>query len=77
MIIPRGQANIASVISEIGLMKMCQDEECILNCHDVYQDGRKYFMIVELMQYALNDIIDLLKGKMNEKACKYIIAKTL
>jgi len=34
-------------------------------------------MIVELMQYALNDIIDLLKGKMNEKACKYIIAKTL
>ena len=43
----------------------------------MYQDEHKYFIIVEIMTYSLNDVINVLQGEIDEKACKYIIAKTL
>jgi NIMA (never in mitosis gene a)-related kinase 1/4/5 len=57
-IIPRGQVTIETVVNEIGLMKMCQDDENILNCYEMYQDKNKYFIIVEIMSYPLNDVIE-------------------
>ena len=49
---------IETVVNEIGLMKMCQDDENILNCYEMYQDKNKYFIIVEIMSYPLNDVIE-------------------
>ena len=43
----------------------------------MYQDKNKYFIIVEIMSYPLNELIDSFQGLITENACRYIIAKTL
>ena len=34
-------------------------------------------MVVEIMQYPLNDIIEILPGKITENACKYLLNESL
>jgi hypothetical protein len=40
-------------------MKMCKNEPNILSVLELYRQEKRYFMVVEIMQYPLNDIIEL------------------
>ena len=64
-------------MNEIGLMKMCGEDEGILDLYETYQIENRYFMVVEIMDYPLNSVVCEFKGRLDEEVCKYIILKSL
>ena len=52
-------------------MKMCAGEENILNCYETYQKKNRYFMVVEIMDYALNSILSIFERGLEENVIKY------
>jgi serine/threonine-protein kinase CLA4 len=73
----RGDITEESIINEVGLMKICDHEPNILSVLGLYKQDKRYFMVVEIMQYPLNDIIELLQGRISENACKYLLNESL
>lgn len=72
-----GDITQGEIENEIGLMKLCIDEENILDCYECYQKDNRFFMVVEIMEYPLNSIISIFNGGLEEKAIKYILKKSL
>ena len=58
-IIPRGENSVDGIVNEIGLMKMLIDHKNILDCYETFKDQHRYYIIVEIMNFPLNDIISL------------------
>jgi serine/threonine protein kinase len=76
-IIAGRQISHDDIVNEIGLMKMCAEDEGVLDVYETYLQDGKYFIVVEIMDYPLNSVIEVFEGKLDERVCKYIIFKAL
>lgn len=64
------------IINEIGLMQMNKGDS-ILGCVDVFDYKGRYWIIIDLMDGCLTDIITVAEAKYSENICKYVLYKTL
>lgn len=59
-------------------MMMCQSEDSILKCIDAYDFKEKLWIILEFMNFgALTDLLEEMKGKLDENLCAYLLRRTL
>jgi len=57
---------------------MCQSEDSILKCIDAYDFKEKLWIILEFMNFgALTDLLEEMKGKLDENLCAYLLRRTL
>jgi serine/threonine protein kinase len=70
-----------SILSEIVLMNIVQEDEGTLNCYDCYEKlsyGRLIFnIVIELMDYPVCKLIETWPDRVDENVCKYIVFKSL
>jgi serine/threonine protein kinase len=65
------------VVNEIGLMKRFKGEKAIIQSYETYEHAGRYYIAVELMNYSLMQLLEVYKGKINERALKYICKQIL
>jgi serine/threonine protein kinase len=64
------------IINEIGLMQLNKGDS-ILGCEDIFDYKGRYWVIIDLMEGCLTDVIMAAETKYSENVCKYILYKTL
>jgi len=62
--------------NEVGLMQLNQGDSNI-KCEDVFDYKERYWVIIELMDGCINDLIQGADAKYSENTVKYICYKTL
>ena len=64
------------MLNECALMQM-NNGEAIINCIEAFIFKERYWIILEIMEGALTDILLGLDTKYSENFCKYVLLKTL
>jgi len=62
--------------NEVALMKL-NDGDSIIRCVEAFNFKKKYWIILEMMEGALTDILIQSNGNYSENFCKYVLYKTL
>jgi protein-serine/threonine kinase len=64
------------MINEIGLM-LLNEGQSILGCIDVFDFKARFWIIIELMDGCITDVIMASNQTYSEQVCKYILYKSL
>jgi protein-serine/threonine kinase len=64
------------IANEVGLMHL-NEGDSILRCHDIFDYRNRLWIIIDLMDGCLTDVIDELDAKYSENCVKYMCYKTL
>jgi serine/threonine protein kinase len=73
---PRNQKERDMMLNECALMQMNKGET-IINCIEAFIFKERYWIILEIMEGALTDILIALNTNYSENFCKYVLLKTL
>ena len=69
----RGDITEETIKVEVGLMLLTQNDcENILRCYNTYVWGRRYYLVVEFMDYSVRNIIDHEQKKITEGIIKLV-----
>jgi len=63
--------------NEVGLMKMCKNNNIVLEVLDAYEYKSCLWIFVEIMDDALTPVIARMHTTYSENCCKYILKQTL
>ena len=75
---PKTVNDYNEIKNEVGIMMMCQDDECILKCIDAYDHKERLWVFLELMEVgAITHMLSENRGKIGEKVCAYILRRVL
>ena len=78
MMKPKNEKEFNSIKNEVGIMMMCQDDDNIIKCYDAFDHGERLWIIMELMDVgALTEMLEDIKGNIDENLCAYILRKSL
>jgi len=73
---PRNQKERDMMLNECALMQ-ANKGETIINCIEAFIFKDRYWIILELMEGALTDVLLALNTNYSEGFCKYVLLKTL
>ena len=73
---PRTQKERDMMLNETALMKM-NNGESIIQCIEAFIFKDRYWIILEIMEGALTDILIALNTNYTEKFCQFVLLKTL
>ena len=59
--------------NEVALMNKFKDEQIVLEIFDQYDYRNVLWIFVELMDFALTPIIEVMQNTYSENCCKYIL----
>ena len=73
---PRNDKEKAMMLNECALM-MSNNDDTIIHCVEAFIFKDRYWIILELMEGALTDVLIALNTNYSEGFCKYVLLKTL
>jgi serine/threonine protein kinase len=65
------------IINEIGVMRICEENQGVLKVIEAYDFKSRLWIFVELMDDALTSFVQTEHASYSENICKYVLAKTL
>jgi len=75
---PKTQPERDSVINEVGIMLMCQENDAVLRCFECFDFKGRLWIFLELMDGgALTPMLEEVNGNHSEDFCKYICLRVL
>jgi serine/threonine protein kinase len=74
MITPADNQEYEEIQNETSIMKLCRQEDNIIQCYDAFDYDGKLWIYMELMDIGgMTDIILENAGKIEEEVCQYIL----
>lgn len=74
---PKNDNEREIIINEVGVMRMCEQNQGILKVIEAYDFKSRLWIFVELMDDALTSYVQTLNKTYSENVVKYVLKKTL
>ncbi len=75
---PKNTKEREIIKNELGIMQMCQGNECIIKCYEAFDYKSRLWIFLEYMDAGcLTPIAEERKGNISENVCAYILYQTL
>lgn len=74
---PKDNREKMLMYNEVALMNMCKGTDFVLEVHESFDYRSRLWIFVELMDFALTPIIEVMQNTYTENCCKYILRQTL
>ena len=74
---PKNDNERKIIYNEVGLMRMCGENQGILKCIEAFEFKNRLWIFVEIMDDALTPFIETLHNSYSENICKYVLKKSL
>ena len=74
---PKDNREKMLMYNEVALMNMCSGNDFVLEVYESFDYRQRLWIFVELMDFALTPIIEVMQNSYTEDVCKYILYQTL
>ena len=75
---PKNQQERDSIINEVGIMLLCQENDAILRCFECFDFKGRLWIFLEMMDGgALTPMLEEMGGKHTEDFCKFVRLRVL
>ena len=75
---PKNQQERDSIINEVGIMLLCQENDAILRCFECFDFKGRLWSFLEMMDGgALTPMLEEMGGKHTEDFCKFVCLRVL
>ena len=70
---PKDNREKMLMYNEVALMNMCKGTDFVLEVYESFDYRNRLWIFVELMDFALTPIIEVMQNSYSENCCKYIL----
>ena len=70
---PKDNREKMLMYNEVALMNMCKGNDYVLEVYESFDFRNRLWIFVELMDFALTPVIEVMQNTYSENACKYIL----
>lgn len=74
---PKNDTERQIIVNEVGVMRMCADNQGVLKVIEAYDYKQRLWIFVELMDDALTSYVQTLHKSYSENIVKYVLRKSL